>query len=99
MIFPGIEVKDKQEERNKEYVLEDLVSVELAGTRLILFISPQKHMGLADPGAASLIPTQSHTFLEVDHEIISTIILLPSTEAFKKGCCQLQAKVCARSTG
>ena len=32
------------------------------------------------------------------HEIISTIILLPSTESFKKGCCQLQAKVCARST-
>ena len=24
---------------------------------------------------------------------------LPSAESFKKGCCQLQAKVCARSTG
>ena len=23
----------------------------------------------------------------------------PSAESFKKGCCQLQAKVCARSTG
>ena len=33
-----------------------------------------------------------------DHEIISTVILLPSAESFKKGC-QLQAKVCARSTG
>ena len=30
---------------------------------------------------------------------ISTVILLPSAESFKKGCCQLQAKVCARSTG
>ena len=37
--------------------------------------------------------------MEFDHEIISTVILLPSAESFKKGCCQLQAKVCARSTG
>ena len=34
-----------------------------------------------------------------DHEIISTVILLPSADLFKKGCCQLQAKVCARITG
>ena len=34
-----------------------------------------------------------------DHEIISTVILLPSADSFKKGCCQLQAKVCARITG
>ena len=36
---------------------------------------------------------------EIDHKIISTVILLPSAESFKKGCCQLQAIVCARSTG
>ena len=53
----------------------------------------------ADPGVASSIPARSHTFVEIDHEIISTVILLPSAESFKKGCCQLQAKVCARSTG
>ena len=53
----------------------------------------------ADPRVASSIPAWSHTFMEIDHEIISTVILLPSTESFKKGCCQLQAKVCARSTG
>ena len=53
----------------------------------------------ADPGVASSIPARSHTFVEIDHEIISTVILLPSVESFKKGCCQLQAKVCARSTG
>ena len=53
----------------------------------------------ADPGVASLIPARSHTFVEIDHEIFSTVILLPSAESFKKGCCQLQAKVCARSTG
>ena len=52
----------------------------------------------ADPGVASSIPAWSHTFVENDHEIITTIILLPFTESFKKGCCQLQAKVCARST-
>ena len=53
----------------------------------------------SDPGVASSIPARSHTFVEIDHEIISTVILLPSAESFKKGCCQLQAKVCARSTG
>ena len=50
----------------------------------------------ADPGVASSIPARSHTFVEIDHEIISTFILLPSAKSFMKGCCQLQAKVCAR---
>ena len=53
----------------------------------------------ADQGVAILIPARSHTFMEIDHEIISTVILLSSAESFKKGCCQFQAKVCARSTG
>ena len=53
----------------------------------------------ADPGVMSLIQARSHTFVEIDREIISTVILLPSAESFKKGCCQLQVKVCARSTG
>ena len=44
-------------------------------------------------------PGPSHTFLAIDHEIISTVILLPSADSFKKGCCQLQAKVCAQITG
>ena len=43
----------------------------------------------ADPVVASSIPARSHTFVEIDHEIISTVILLPSAESFKKGCCQL----------
>ena len=42
----------------------------------------------ADPGVASSIPARYHTFVEIDHEIISTVILLPSTDLFKKGCCQ-----------
>ena len=36
---------------------------------------------------------------EIDHEIIYAVILLPSAESFKKGLCQLQAKVSAQSTG
>ena len=54
---------------------------------------------IADPGVASSIQARSHTFVEIDHKIMSTVILLPYAESFMKGCCQLQAKVCARSTG
>ena len=53
----------------------------------------------ADPGVANSIPARSHTFVEIDHEIISTVILLPSAESFMKGFCQLRAKVCAQITG
>ena len=52
-----------------------------------------------NPGVTSSIPARSHTFVEIDHEIISTVILLPSADSFEKSCCQLQAKVCARITG
>ena len=48
---------------------------------------------------ASTIPARSHTLVEIDHELISTVILLSSAESFKKGCCQSKAKVCAQSTG
>ena len=53
----------------------------------------------ADPGVTSSIPVRFHTFVEIDHEMISTVILLPSADSFKKGCCQLQAKVCTQITG
>ena len=53
----------------------------------------------ADPGVASLIPAWSHTIVEIDHEMISTVMLLPSAESFMKGYFQLQAKICARITG
>ena len=53
----------------------------------------------ADPGVASSITARFHTFVEIDHEITSTVILLPSADSFKEGCCQLQAKVCAQITG
>ena len=47
----------------------------------------------ADPGVASPIPVWSPTFVEIDHEMISTVILLPSADSFKMGCCQLQEYV------
>ena len=53
----------------------------------------------ADTGVVSSIPARSHTFVEIDHEVLSTVILLPTADSFKKDCCQLQAKVCARITG
>ena len=46
----------------------------------------------ADPGVGSSIPARSHTFVEIDHEIISKVIHLPSVEVFKKGCCQFKHK-------
>ena len=35
----------------------------------------------ADPGVTSSIPALSHTFAKIDHEIISTAILLPSADS------------------
>ena len=32
-------------------------------------------------GVASLTPARSHTFVEIDHEIICTAILLPSNDS------------------
>ena len=46
----------------------------------------------ADPGVMSWILALSHTFIEIDLEIISMVIFLPSADTFKKGCCYLQAK-------
>ena len=36
----------------------------------------------SDPGVANSIPAWSHTSVEIGHEIISTVILLPSAESF-----------------
>ena len=47
----------------------------------------------ADPGITSVIPARSHSFIEMDNEIISMVILPPSAESFKKSCCQLQANL------
>ena len=39
-------------------------------------------------------PARSKTLVEIDHEMIFTVIFLPSAESFKNVSCQLQAKVC-----
>ena len=53
----------------------------------------------ADPGVTSLIQARSLPLVEIYREIISKVILLPSADSFKKGCCQLQGEVCTRITG
>ena len=54
----------------------------------------------AYPGVTGSIPARSHTFVEIDHEIISMIILLLSTESFKKSCLlSVTCELCAQSTG
>ena len=40
----------------------------------------------ADPGVASSIKVRSHTSVEIDHEMISSVIRLSSAHSFKKGC-------------
>ena len=57
------------------------------------------NVGMTSDIHHSSIPARYHTFVEIDHEIISMVILLPSADLFKKGCCHLQAKVCAQITG
>ena len=54
----------------------------------------------ADPGVGSSIPAWSHTFLEIDCEQISMVILLlPLIQEGLLTCCKLQTKVCVQSTG
>ena len=53
----------------------------------------------ADPGVASSIPARFHTFAEIDHKIISTAILISSTDSRRVVVSYIvQAKVCARRT-
>ena len=39
----------------------------------------------SDPWVLSLIPTRAHSFVEIDHEMISTAILLPSADSRRVG--------------
>ena len=62
------------------------------GTRLSNTLMLSHRTLLADPGVISSIPAQSHTFTKIDHEIISTAILLPSADS-RRAVFQLQVKV------
>ena len=86
------------------FLLGFFLSIQFSCKQHIMTLARLKLQELAVPNNAPLPflkTTQSryHTFVEIDHEIISTVILLPSADLFKKGCCQLQAKVCAQITG
>ena len=79
------------------YILHGLPDVTLQSTQLEMILHGLREI-MSDRQVISHNPSVTsldHTFVEIDHEIISTAILPPSAESFKKGCCQLQAKVCA----
>ena len=72
--------------------VNSLISLRVPGRVAQLVATPT-----ADPGIASSILAQFHTFVEIYPEIISTVILL--LPLIQEACCQFQAKVYARSTG
>ena len=43
-----------------------------------------------DPGVASSILGRSHTFILIDHEIVSMVILLPSADSRSAVSCKLK---------
>ena len=47
----------------------------------------------ADPGH-EFDPDPVPYFHAIDHEIISMVVLLASSDSLRKDCCQLQAEVC-----
>ena len=71
-----------------EYIIVSRIVTKMwSVTCLATYASLTADPGVADPGVASSIPARSHTFMEIDHEIIFTVILLPSPDSFKKGWC------------
>ena len=72
---------------NAYYTAQSLYSITLGRVAQSVTCLATDACLTADPVVLSLIPAQSHTLVEIDHEIFSTVILLPSAESFKKGCC------------
>ena len=57
----------------------------IVGNHMSRFKHSQSVTCLAsDPGVPSLIAARSYTFMEIDHEIISTVIFLPLAKSLKK---------------
>ena len=50
---------------------------------------------IADQGVGSSITARSHTFVEIDHEIISMVILLPSADSRRVVVC-FKRSMCAK---
>ena len=62
-------------------VNEHLIKSGCLCTYVVHIAKSVKKMGLtANPGVASLTPSWSHNFTEIDHEIISMAIFLPSSD-------------------
>ena len=78
----------KRSKRGQFYIILAYLSKAWCG-----FNGPSK----SHRGKSETVPTNSGLYK--NHEIISMVIRLPSADLFKKACCQLQAKVCAQSTG
>ena len=53
---------------NDTLYLQELIGKEATGPEVQSAVSPT-----ADPGGLSSIPAQPHTFVEIDHGIISTV--------------------------
>ena len=72
--------------KNKQYYKSTVVTEASTGPRSAVVTCLSTDASLtADPGVTSSIPAWSHTFVEIDHDIISMVILIPSAESFKKG--------------
>ena len=52
----------------------------------------------ADPAVSCSIPALYHTFVEIDHEIISTVILLPFSDS-RRVVLSKRKPICTPSTG
>ena len=63
----------------RDYISNNLISFPGRVAQLVTCLATDVCL-TAIPGVASSIPARSHTFVEIDHEIISTVILLPSAD-------------------
>ena len=90
-IFMGHKQKLQNQSRASDLVLLCLLTecVFAYRMRLELKLTTQQHLNLKNE-FANLISGREDNF---------RVILLPSADSFKKGCCQLQAKVCTRIIG
>ena len=76
-------------QRSRSYVYEIRLLTSNAGrvAQTETYLATDANL-TADPRVASSTLAWSHTFVEIEHEILSMVILLPSAESFKKVCCQ-----------
>ena len=69
------------------------ISIFTGPHRAVGYVSGYRYVSGCRSRGSKFNLARSHSFVEIDYEIIFTVILLPSTESFKVGCCQLYALV------